>query len=158
MKKKMKNIVIVLVCGMFAAPIVQSAPETKSLVISKAYVRAVPAGMDTTAAYLTIANRSDNDVVVTKISSKTAESVEIHNAVVTNGMMKMSRMDSIIIPAHGETKFTPGGLHIMLIGIKQNLKPETHIPITLTTQNDVELLVSAQVKDMRHGSEHQHHR
>ena len=45
--------------------------------------------------------------------------------------MRMRQIEKIDLPAGQSVKLQPGGLHVMLIGLKQNLVPDENVPITL---------------------------
>jgi len=46
-------------------------------------------------------------------------------------MMRMSPVENIEIPAKSQAKLEPGGLHVMLIGLKRELKPDEKIKLKL---------------------------
>ena len=50
-------------------------------------------------------------------------------------MMMMRRIDKIDVPANGETVLKPGGLHVMFIGLKHDLKVGQNVPVTLTFED-----------------------
>ncbi len=43
-------------------------------------------------------------------------------------------MQKIELPAKKTVKLAPGGLHVMLIGVKQPLKPGDKVPLVLTIE------------------------
>jgi copper(I)-binding protein len=50
------------------------------------------------------------------------------------------------VPAKGKTELKPGGYHIMLLGLKQDLKPGEKVPVTLKFERGGEVRVEAVVK------------
>jgi copper(I)-binding protein len=50
------------------------------------------------------------------------------------GVMRMRPVARIELPAGKSVRLAPGGLHVMLIDIKQPLKPGDKVPLTLTVQ------------------------
>jgi copper(I)-binding protein len=60
-----------------------------------------------------------------------AASVELHKTVMENGVMKMQPQESVEVPAHNKVEFKPGSLHIMLVNLKQDLKPGDRLELTL---------------------------
>ena len=50
------------------------------------------------------------------------------------------------IPARGAVELKPGGLHLMLIGLKQQLKPGDKIEVTLSFEKSGDKTVQAEVR------------
>jgi periplasmic copper chaperone A len=50
----------------------------------------------------------------------------------TGMVMKMRPISGVDIPAHKPVMLAPGGMHIMLIGLKSPLKAGQSFPLTLT--------------------------
>lgn len=124
------------------------------LVVEQAYVRAMPPGAPTSAAFLSLVNRGDSDVVIDGASSDAAERVEIHAHVHEDGMMKMRRVDSVRVPAGGRFIFEPGAYHLMLLGLRNTLKPGESINIVLTSGNNEVVAAELPVQSI---SQHSHH-
>ena len=61
----------------------------------------------------------------------------------------MRQVKQIDIPAHGDTVLQPGGLHVMLIGLKGELKPGDNVAVTLVFEDGSKKLVEAQVRMMK---------
>jgi copper(I)-binding protein len=108
-----------------------SAFAAGHIMVDDPYVRAVPPGQPNSAAFMTIMNHGDSPVALVSASSNAAKVVELHTHVHEDGMMKMRRIDKIDVPAGGSTALEPGGLHVMLIDLTQELKPEDKVAITL---------------------------
>jgi copper(I)-binding protein len=62
-------------------------------------------------------------------------------------MMGMQPVERLEIPAGGSVQLKPGSYHIMLIGLKEDLKAGDTIEITLTFENAGELALSVPVKE-----------
>ncbi len=116
--------------------------------IQHPYARAVPPGQPNSAAFMTLRNMGDADNAVVSASSPEAKVVELHTHTMEDGMMKMRRIEKIAIPAKGETVLKPGGLHIMLIGLKQQLKPGMKVSLTLNFTDGSETTVEAPVQQV----------
>lgn len=87
----------------------------------------------TGAAYMHIANGGDIADRLISAATKVARIVEIHEMKLVDGVMKMSRLnDGLEIPAKGEAKLEPGGYHVMLIDLTQDLAPNTTFDLDLT--------------------------
>ena len=72
---------------------------------------------------------------------------EIHSMVHENGVMKMRALpDGIEIPAGGMVKLAPGGLHLMLMGLKQTLQAGQMLEVELIFASGRTLRLPAHVK------------
>lgn len=101
------------------------------LEVHDAWVRETLPGKEVTAAFLTFANDADADALVA-VSCDVASSAEMHRMREADGMMKMEQVPRIEIPSHAEVKLAPGGLHLMLFGIKEPLVAGAKVKLTLT--------------------------
>lgn len=117
-----------------------------SLAITDIWARPTMGEMKNTAVYLTIKNTGTATDVLTAVSTPAAEESMIHNTLKKDGKMKMLMMDNVALPIGEEVKFTPGGLHIMLIDVKHPLSEGDKLPLTLTFRNQGKLDVQAEVK------------
>lgn len=83
------------------------------------------------AAYATLRNTGETDDRLIAAVSPVAETIELHTHQMTDGVMTMMRVESIPVPAGGETLMGPGGLHFMLFGLQEKLAAGQTFPITL---------------------------
>ncbi len=92
------------------------------------------ADKDMTAAFGTLKNTGSEDLVITGGSTDVAKNVEAHVMVKDdNGQMVMQEAeDGLTVPAGGELVLKPGGEHLMLMGLKDAVKPGSEITITVT--------------------------
>ena len=74
------------------------------------------------AAYMQVKNRGTEDFVFVSAETAAAESVEFHLSSVVDDVVSMQRVDELVVPAGGELKLEPGGLHFMLLNLSQDLK------------------------------------
>jgi hypothetical protein len=94
---------------------------------------------------------SSTDLALTGVASPAAARAELHSTSVEEGVMRMRPVASIELPSKKAVKLAPGGLHIMLIDVKQPLKAGDKVPLTLTVQradlsNRFVLTVQAEVR------------
>jgi len=104
-------------------------------------------------------NKSDTNHAVINASSPVSKVVELHTHTNEDGMMKMRRIEKIDIPAQGSTTLKPGGLHIMLIGLHDDLKMDQKVSLTLEFEDGSKTTIEAPVrkimmKGMQGGMEH----
>ncbi len=104
-----------------------------TLVFEEPWTRATPAGAKVGAAYLLIVNTGTAADRLVGASSPIAERVEVHTMTMSDGVMRMRRLDDgLAIAPQSLVELKPGGRHIMLIGLKQPIKKGETVPITLT--------------------------
>lgn len=112
------------------------------LKIQAAWAQAVPPGSTATAAFMTLVNPSGKPVNIVAGRSPAVEKVEpmITTRTERDGqvIMGMKTVEALEIPAAGRLELKPGGDHIMLIGLKQALKPGSTIELTLEFKGDFE--------------------
>ena len=91
------------------------------LALSNLQLRATPAGVPTSAAYLTIENHGKTADKLVDIGCGCAASAMMHRTETKNGVSSMSMVGEVEIPAGGKVEFKPDGLHVMLVGLKEAL-------------------------------------
>jgi len=111
-------------------PMARAQGETIHIV--DATSRPTPPGIRSGVVYLTLMNHGAADDTLTGISTPVAERAELDRDVNQNGIAKMTPVTDFSIKANDGVTFKAGGLHIMLIGLNQNLKPGQTFPVTLT--------------------------
>lgn len=114
--------------------------------VSDPYARAVPPGQPNSAVFMTLANASKQDRALVGAESTAAGVVELHTHVNEDGVMKMRRVDKIAIPAGQTVALKPGGLHVMLIGLKENLEPGKEVHMNLLFDNGTKEHIMAPVR------------
>lgn len=87
-------------------------------------------GQKTGAAYMQL--EASESAAIAKIESPQAKAVEVHSMTNDKGVMKMRKIDRLELPAGTIVKFEPGGLHLMLIGLKKPLKAGDTVIVKMT--------------------------
>ncbi|HSQ05526.1 MAG TPA: copper chaperone PCu(A)C [Burkholderiales bacterium] len=100
--------------------------------VMNAWIRATPPGQKTAGAYLEI--RSRENAALVAVSTPVAVKAELHTMNMAGGIMRMRPVEKIDLPPGKPVALAPGGLHIMLTGLKQPLKEGERIPLALTIQ------------------------
>jgi copper(I)-binding protein len=109
-------------------------------------VAAMPMGGSTSAAYMVLQNQAATADVLIQASTDVAEVVELHTVERDGDIMRMRPVQQIDLPARGSATLEPGGLHIMLIGLRQDLQPGQTVRLTLTFANAGEVVVEVPVR------------
>lgn len=106
------------------------------LTVSLAFARATLPNAPVGGAYLTIVNNGRSDDRLVSAEAPVAGKVELHEMAMEGDVMKMRQLaDGIPLPAGATVELKPGGLHIMLMGLKQALVEGTSFPLTLTFEH-----------------------
>ena len=149
----------VLIAVLTSAPALAHETKVGSLTIEHAWAR--PAAKGNSAAYMTIANAGEGDRL-TGASAEVAGAVELHSSTIdAQGVGRMVPVQGVDLPSGAEAKLAPGGVHIMLIGLKQPLVAGQMFPLVLDFEHAGPVRVEVAIeKSPSHageaGMEHQH--
>jgi periplasmic copper chaperone A len=117
--------------------------------ILRPWALATKPGQTTGAVYMEL--ETSESAIIAKIESPQAKAVEVHNTINDKGVMKMRKIDRLELPAGTTIKFEPGGMHLMLIGLKKPLKPGDSVLVKFTllgsAKKESSLQVDAAVRD-----------
>lgn len=108
------------------------------------WVRATVAQQKVTGAFMAITSTVDAHVV--GITSPVADRVEIHEMKMNNEIMTMRAIPSLPLDAGKTVQLAPGGFHIMLFGLRQQLKAGDSIPLTLMIEDSQKRRSSVDIK------------
>ena len=97
------------------------------------------------AVFFVISNPGAEDFLLS-VSSDVAGAVELHKTIMEDGNMKMVQQMNVPVPT-GETIFKPGDLHVMLIGLKNDLNPGDTFTVTLNFENSGEKTLDVVVRE-----------
>ncbi|MEE4659861.1 MAG: copper chaperone PCu(A)C [Halieaceae bacterium] len=125
--------------------------------VVEAWMRAMPPGQPTAAAYLLLRNDSTAARRVVGARSGQAQRVEFHESVETAGRWRMRQLDSLTVPAQGELAMQPGGVHLMLFDVERSLQEGDSLDLVLEMDNGAELSVVVDVRPIEGDRPQQHH-
>ncbi|WP_372399182.1 copper chaperone PCu(A)C [Azospirillum sp. HJ39] len=115
--------------------------------IGHPWARATATAAPNGGAYLSLTNGGTAEDRLLAASTPVAEKAELHTHLNENGVMKMREVPAIAVPPGETVKLAPGGLHVMLLGLKQPLVKGSNFPLTLRFEKagnvDVEVAVQA---------------
>jgi copper(I)-binding protein len=115
----------------FAVLALAGATHAAPVVVSDAVIHPAPKGLPVTAAYMTLANIGAQPLALTGASCGCAASVAAHDSVEHGHMMHMQPAGPVMIAPHRTVTFKPGGLHLMVMGLKRDIRPGDRVPMTL---------------------------
>jgi copper(I)-binding protein len=117
--------------------------------IESAWARATPSGAKVGGAFVTLLNTGDAPDRLVSASAGVAERVELHTHIMDRNVMRMREVEGGIALPQGETvKLQPGGLHIMLLGLKQGLTAGSRFSLTLIFEKAGSVQVEVPVETM----------
>ena len=108
-------------------------PAAAQVAVADPWVRGTVAGQKATGAFMQL--KSANDAALVGAASPVAKIVEIHQMKMDGGVMKMSAVDRLPLPAGKPVDLKPGGYHVMLMDLTQQLKEGQNVPVTLTIED-----------------------
>lgn len=116
--------------------------------IDGAYARASIPNVPNSAAFFVIKNNSDKDIAITSANSDIAEKNELHTHIKENQMMKMIKIEKLVVPAKSSLELKSGGDHVMLMGLKKELKAGDEISLKLSFSDGDKKKIKVPVKDL----------
>ncbi|HEY9323190.1 MAG TPA: copper chaperone PCu(A)C [Candidatus Methylopumilus sp.] len=105
---------------------IYAAPDIK---IKNAWIASTQESDDMSVAYMSLF--SDEDLILTSITSPTIKTIEMHNTILEKGIMKMRMAHEIKIDHDKTFEFKSGGSHLMLMDFKGPLKAGEKVKLTL---------------------------
>jgi len=149
-----------LALGAALCPMLAEAHGSRvgDLTVDHPYATPTPAGARTGAAYLRgLINRGKEADYLIAAATPRAESVEFHRSTLEGGVMRMRAVDAIEIPPGAELKLRhDGGLHLMLVGLKEPLLDGQRFPMRLRFRHAGEIEVMVWVQKPQGRTAHAH--
>jgi copper(I)-binding protein len=135
----LKRILVVFLAILF---LLGACAPAGGIEVREAWARPAAHG-ENGAIYFVIRNQARQADELTGVSSGIAEAVEMHESRMDGDVMQMHQLQFIPLEANAEITFEPGGRHLMLIGLKKDLKIGDEIEVTLHFKNfeEINLLV-----------------
>ncbi|MFV8825997.1 copper chaperone PCu(A)C [Thauera sp. WH-2] len=106
--------------------------SAQQLTVTEPWVRATVPQQKATGAFMHL--RSDADVRLVAAESPVAGVVEIHEMSMQNDVMKMSPISGLDLPAGQDVELKPGGYHVMLMDLRQQVKVGDEVPLRLVIE------------------------
>ena len=126
----------------------QPEQTTASVIqIEDPWARAVPPNASNSAIFLDLRNESEQLRKLVGVHSEVAERVELHTTKDEDGMLRKERLQEVPIPALETQSFHPGGIHIMLIGLRGPLEVGRVIELELVYADQSKETISVPVDE-----------
>lgn len=122
--------------------------EGDNLIVLEAWARKSMSPNNNSAAYMKILNPTNEQITIIGASAPAiANNVELHQSFVDEkGISRMTSIDKIVVPARGEVELKPGGIHIMLFDLKDNISEGDNFDIMLKIEGKKQIIVNSQAK------------
>lgn len=114
------------------AAVLASAPawaQTAAVKVEGAWARASVQGQKATGAFMRLTAQDGARLV--RAESPAAGITEVHEMKMEGDIMKMRAAETLPLAAGKPLQLAPGGLHFMLMDLKDPFKAGTQIPVTL---------------------------
>jgi copper(I)-binding protein len=113
--------------------------------VEAAWARASLSGVRNGIVYGSIVNDGPDSVRLVGGSTPVAARVEFHIHAMNGDIMTMKQLDSVDLKPGETAILKPGGLHIMLIDLKQPLKAGESFPMTLISASGASIAVQVEI-------------
>ncbi|MDS4031517.1 MAG: copper chaperone PCu(A)C [Candidatus Contendobacter sp.] len=124
------------------------AADTTTIKVEKPWARESPPTVTNGAAYMTLVNTGKEADRLVGASGEVSATVELHTHLMEDGVMKMRPIKAIEVNPGEPAALRPGGLHIMLIGLKKPLAAGENFPLRLRFEKAGEIPVEVKVRKM----------
>jgi len=99
--------------------------------IRDAWIKNLPPAVPVRAGYMTIRNAQANAVSIIALRSDAFASVEIHQTIAEDGMMRMEPVPTLVIEPDSSVQLAPGGLHLMMMNPTEATRPGDVLQIVI---------------------------
>jgi periplasmic copper chaperone A len=128
-----------------ALPAAYAGPPDIS--ITDAWVRAIP-GSEVAAAYFTARNTGTRPLTIIGVRSAVATSAMIHETSLVGAQSTMRPHEQLPLAPGQTVQLSPGGMHVMLMSLKQALSPGDPVQLVLLLEGGASITVTARVRPL----------
>lgn len=121
---------LLILAGAAVSALCMTAAAQAQVMVQEPWVRATVAQQNATGAFMRLSSTTGSTLV--QADSNVAKHVEIHEMAMENDVMKMRQIPGIALPAGQQVELKPGGYHIMLIDLSQQVREGDYVPLVLT--------------------------
>ena len=148
--------------GCFCVAVVLVAPPAVAeITVREAWVRATVPQQKGTGAFMQITSSVDARLV--EVQTPAAKVAEVHEMAMVDNVMRMRPVKALELPAGKIVELKPNGYHVMLMGLKEQIKDGDRIAITLIVEDKdrkrqtVDVQAPARPLNYLPGAGHKHH-
>lgn len=122
----------------------KAASGPPAVSVDDAWARATVPGQMASAAYFTIRNSGGGDTLLSVTSPQADAS--LHTTSMDKGVMRMRPLAKLDVPANSSVTLKPGGMHVMLMHLKQPLSAGSSVELDLKFEKSGERQVQVPVR------------
>jgi copper(I)-binding protein len=126
-----------------------------AIAIGHPHARFTVAGQTAGGGFMKLVNNGAADRLLSA-SAPVCDRVEMHTMRMEGDVMRMRQLETIELPASKTVELKPGGLHLMLVGLKAPLKAGERFPLTLRFEKAGEVTVEVAIEAPKGAAEHKH--
>jgi len=116
--------------------------------IGHVWTRATMSGVSTAAIYLPLLNTGKEPDKLLGATSALADKIDIRDEKKENGIASMPKLDALTLEPGKPVALRPGGMHLMVFGLKKQLKVGEMFPLTLQFEKAGNANVEAKIEDI----------
>ena len=136
----------------FTSPASSHEFSLGTLKIDHPMARPTPPVARNGAVFMEISDKDGAGDKLVSASTPQAARTEIHKTSIVNDVAKMERVDGVAVAAGETVSLEPGGIHVMLMGLKGPLVEGEVFPLTLNFEKAGAITVDVKVeKYHKHG-------
>ena len=121
--------------------------EGPPLSVSGARIFAPLPGTDAAVGYLTIENRTAAAIKLDTFESPDFDRVELHETDTRDDVVRMRRLDALVIPPNDGVSLVENGKHFMLIGPRSPAAPGRRITLRLGQEGAALIVIEADIRN-----------
>jgi hypothetical protein len=110
-----------LAAAVLAAGLAAPAALADGLTVADAWSRATPPVAQVGVVYFTLRNDTKKSDRLLKLATPVAAKAEVHRTEVLDGIARMREVAVLHVDAGQTLTFEPGGMHVMLVGLRKPL-------------------------------------
>jgi periplasmic copper chaperone A len=132
-------------CLLLATVLRTANAGAPDIAVTDAWVRAVP-GSTVAAAYFTARNTGTRPLTIIGIRTSMAARAMIHETTLVGTQSTMRPHEQLPLAPGQSVHLTPGGMHVMLMDLRQPLEPGAQVQLVLLLEGGMSLTVMARVR------------
>ena len=160
MKSSLAALCLLLTLSTHASADDAGMAKAGNVMIHDGWARASIGNAPNSAAYMTLMTRGDAADKLLGAKTSLAETAELHTHIMDGDIARMRQVEAIEIKPGEPVTLEPGGLHVMLMGLTENLEAGGVLPLTLTFEKAGDVAMEVPIKGLKGGMKpdegHQH--
>jgi copper(I)-binding protein len=132
-------------CALLTACTLQSAPPAERITVRSGWARMADSGA-TSGAYLDIVNNDTTTHSLIGVAADGVDAAEVHESTQHEGMSHMMPRTDLPIAPGATLTMQPGGIHVMLIGVRRRLSVGDSVRLQLRFSDSTVVSTSVPVR------------